>query len=167
MSEHKEVFALDSGALIDIHNHLPSHFRSLRRLVQGGYVKILEGVFRELRRKTDKLFKIIEKWKNWNSNFIVQISHVHKLQSELARIEREYGEKIPLEKNDYPGFWKSPSGKKAADGQVIAVAKVLECKVVSDDLAVRLACMLEGIACIGWTEFVRQMGLIHTQLELF
>ena len=60
---------------------------------------------------------------------------------------------------EYNGFWSSQAGRKAADGQVVAVAKVHNCTVVSDDGAVKLACMLEDVPHIGWTEFARQVGM--------
>jgi hypothetical protein len=34
---------------------------------------------------------------------------------------------------------------------------------VSDDGAVKLACALEDVPCIGWSEFARRLGLITVQ----
>jgi hypothetical protein len=34
---------------------------------------------------------------------------------------------------------------------------------VSDDAAVKLACALEGVPCIGWSELARRLGLIEPQ----
>jgi Domain of unknown function (DUF4411) len=162
-----EKYVLDMTALLDVHNHFRANFRKLKPLVQKGYVKIPEGVLRELRRRTDKLYKAVEPWSVDIPDCIVHINRVHNLESELARIEQQYGERIQVGVNEHPGFWKSPSGRKAADGQVVAVAKVLKCTVVSDDHAVRFACLLEGIPCIGWTEFVRRAGSNSNQLRLF
>lgn len=119
-----------------------------------------------MKRRADKLFKAVEGCSKKNSDCIVWIDRVHNLRDELARIERQYGEQIVVGKNSYPGFWHSPAGRKAADGQAIAVAKHLKATVVSDDRAVRLACMLESIGCIGWTEFARRLNLTTTQLKL-
>lgn len=57
---------------------------------------------------------------------------------------------------------------KAADGEVVTVGKVLVCVVVSDDRAVRMACSLENIGCIGWAEFARRMraGTTIDQMEI-
>jgi hypothetical protein len=154
-----ETFVLDVSALIALHNHFRTGFRKLGKMAQQGWLKIPEGIFRELQRKTDRLFKTVERWSQGNSDCIVRIACVHNLAGELARIERQYGEQIVVEGKSYPGFWHSPAGRKAADGQVIAVAKVLSATVVSDDRAVRLACMLENVPCIGWTEFARQANL--------
>jgi hypothetical protein len=162
-----ETYVLDASALVDIHNHFGRKFSKLKPLVQKGYMKVPEGVFRELRRSTDRLYKAVERWSQNCPDCIVQIDRVYNLANELVRIEQQYGERIQVGVNEHPGFWKSPSGRKAADGQVVAVAKVLKCTVVSDDYAVRLACMLEGIPCIGWTEFVRQAGSSSNQLRLF
>lgn len=161
-----ETYVLDASALIDLHRNFgAAGLRRLRHLAQKGQIKIPESVYRELRRKTDRLFKVVEGWAKKNSDCIVQIARVHNLADELARIERQYGEQIVVGTNSCPGFWHSPSGRKAADGQVIATAKALNATVVSDDLAVRRACMLEDIPCIGWTEFARRTLSPH-QLEL-
>jgi rRNA-processing protein FCF1 len=162
-----EKYVVDASALVDIHNHFRGKFHKLKALVESGCVKIPEGVLRELRRTTDKLSKTLERWVENFPHCIVQIDRVHNLASELVRVERQYGERIQVGVNERPGFWTSPSGRKAADGQVVAVTKILKCTAVSDDYAVRLACMLEGIPCIGWTEFVRQIGSNSNQLRLF
>jgi|YNPNPStandDraft_1061719.scaffolds.fasta_scaffold42344_3 predicted nucleic acid-binding protein len=160
-----ETYVLDASALVDIYNHFQGKFRKLKPLVENSRIRIPEGVFRELRRVTGRLYKIVESWMGDNPDCIVRIDRVHNLASELVRIEQQYGERIQVGRNEHSGFWKSPSGRKAADGQVVAVAKVLGCTVVSDDYAVRLVCMLEGIPCVGWTEFVRQAS--SNQLRLF
>jgi hypothetical protein len=167
MTEHKEVYVLDSTALIDINKHFPRQNRKLRQLAQGGYVKIPEGVFREIKRKTDMLSNTLKSWSKSNPDLIIQISGMQILANKLVSIENKYGEKILVANRPYSGLWKSPSGRKSADGQVIAVAKVLGCTAVSDDRAIRLACMLEGVPCIGWTEFARRTGFINPQLGLF
>jgi hypothetical protein len=47
---------------------------------------------------------------------------------------------------------------------VVAVAKLLKGGVaVSDDQAVKLVCALEGVPCIGWSEFARRVGLIKPE----
>ena len=162
-----ETYVLDASALFDLHTHFRAKFRKLRLMVQQGYIKIPEGIFRELKRRTDALFKTVEEWSRKNPDCVVQISRVHNLANELVRIERQYGERIVVGTKEYDGFWHSPAARKAADGQVVAVAKVLSATVVSDDRAVRLACMLEGIPCIGWTEFARRADLISSQLSLW
>jgi uncharacterized protein YacL len=159
-----ETYVLDASALIDLHHCLRAGFRKLGMMAQQGQIKIPEGIFRELQRRTDHLSKTIERWSQKNSDCIVRIARVHNLAGELARIERQYGEQIVVEAKTYPGFWHSPAGRKAGDGQLIAVAKILNAVVVSDDRAVRLACMLENIPCIGWTEFARRVTLTQPRL---
>lgn len=159
MSEQDEVYVLDASALIDLDHHFPAGLRELRNMVQRGKIRIPEGIFRELKRGTDNVSKAVKKWSRENADCVVQIGRVHNVASELARIERQYGERIIVGKQTYPGFWHSPAGRKAADGQVIAVAKVLSATVVSNDRAVRLACMLENVPCIDWTELARRAGL--------
>lgn len=80
-----------------------------------------------------------------------------RFHSEFARIEQTYGEKVSVGGRDYPGFWRSPAGRKAADGQVVTVGKVRKWVVISDDKAVRYACLNENVECIGWPEFARRL----------
>lgn len=161
-----ETYVLDASALIDLDRHFQATgLRRVGRLAQEGRTKIPDGVYRELRRKTDKLFKTVEQWANKNGDCIVHIGRVHDLVQEVIRVEQQYGEQIVVGTKAHRGFWHSPAGTKAADGQVIATAKVLGATVVSDDRAVCLACMLESVPCIGWTEFARRIHLL-TQLKL-
>ncbi|MDW8382572.1 MAG: hypothetical protein RMN51_10780 [Verrucomicrobiota bacterium] len=86
------------------------------------------------------------------------------LHTEVPRLERLYGQKIRLGSQEYAGFWRSSAGRKAADAQVVAVAKMLKGgTAVSDDEAVKLVCSLEDVLCIGWSEFARRLGLIRPQ----
>jgi hypothetical protein len=153
------IYVPDANARVELERHFPDQLRKLRHMVQQGQIKIPDRIFRELRRKTDHLCKEIDQWAKRNSNCIVRISHVRNLADELARIERGYGQQVVVGAKSFPGFWQSPAGQKAADGQVIAVAKVLNATIVSEDRAVRLVGMLENVPCIGWTEFARRATL--------
>jgi len=159
------IYVCDSTALIDLYQHFPRRFRRLRRLVSEGVVKIPEGVYRELRRKSDNLRRNIEKWAS-KYQFVISMRQNQQLQNEFIRIEKAYGEKIRVGEREYKGFWKSSKGRRSADGQVIAVGKVFGYIVVSDDQAIRLACMLENVRCIGWTEFARWIGMLGSQGQL-
>lgn len=160
-----ETYVLDASALINLHRHFPASFRKLGPMVQQGQIKIPEGIFRELKRRTDRLFEAVERWAKKNSDCVVRITRMHNLPNEFARIERQYGKRIVVGEKEYKGFWSSLAGREAADGQVIAVAKVLGATVVSDDRAVHLVCMLEDVPCIGWTEFARKINLLSGQLS--
>jgi len=160
-------YVLDSTAVID----LCLHFRTaaIRRkllLAQESCLKIPEGVARELKRKSDNANRIVKALVAQCPDSLVQIARVPNLGEETARIERLHGEKIRVGTRQYAGFWSTAHGKKAVDGQVVGTAKKLKCTLVSDDGAVRLACMLENVPCIGWSEFARVVGLF-TQLSLF
>jgi hypothetical protein len=141
-----DLYVSDTTALIDFFGHFPVEFRRLKKTASNGMLKIPEGVFRELKRKTDRLYNIIEKW-NSKFSIVVQMTRDPQLLPELARIEQLYGAKITVGNAEYPGFWKSPAGRKAADGQVVTLGKVNQYVVVSDDRAVRLACLQENVQC--------------------
>lgn len=161
-----DTYVLDSDALINLHEHFSGQFNKLRRLAQNGRLAVPEGVYRELNRTTGKLFKNLDKWKERNPSVVVFVRRQPRLASEFTRIEMAYGEKIEVGGKEYNGFWKSRAGKRAADGQVVAIGRVHGHIVVSDDRAVGLACMLENVKCIGWKEFARRIGMVK-QAQLF
>jgi hypothetical protein len=161
-------YVLDSTVVIDLCGHFRRSViqRGLESLAKQSRLKIPEGVQRELKRRTDNASRIVDALVRRHSDSVVQVGRVSGLGDELARVERTYGENIQVGSREYAGFWKSARGRKAVDGQVVAMAGKLGCTLVSDDVAVRLACMLENIPCIGWTELARAIGL-HAQPSLF
>ncbi|MCS7009309.1 MAG: DUF4411 family protein [Chthoniobacterales bacterium] len=156
-----EVYVCDADCLINLHRHFGKRaLAELRRLGKRGDLKIPEGVIREIIRGTDKLAKFLEKQQH---SLSVAVSADPRLPPEIAKLENRYGETIIFGEQRYGGFWTSRAGRKAADAQVVAVAKLLKCVAVSDDRAVKLVCALEGVQCIGWSEFARRLGLIKPQ----
>jgi hypothetical protein len=117
-------------------------------------------VVRELIRGTDNLAKFAKTQKDLLQ---VSIGTDLLLRAEIARLETLYGERIVVGQRPYRGFWKSKAGKRAADAQVVAVSKLQGATAVSDDHAVKLASALEGVQCIGWSEFARRLGLVTAQ----
>ena len=152
---------LDSSAIIDLHDHFPRRrvHSALKDVAGQRRLKLPEGVLREMRRKTKHAKKTVEQLVQEFPHSLVRIAHVRSLPTELSRIEQAYGNQIRIGNRVYPGFWKSARGRRAVDGQVVATAKKLRATAVSDDRAIRGACLLEGIPCIGWTEFARILGL--------
>jgi hypothetical protein len=163
MRERSE-YVCDAAGLIDLWMHFGSEaIRALRRLVKKEALRLPEGVVREILRKSDKLKKFIQEI---GREVEVKVGPGTRLGQEVSRLENLYGDKIRYGKREYDGFWHSKAGKHAADGQVVAVAKMLHATAVSNDRAVQLACSLEGVPCIGFAEFCRRIGLVK-QLNLF
>jgi hypothetical protein len=148
--------------LIYLHRHFGRKaISALRGLGRTSSFKLPEGVVRELIHATDRLGKFVQEQRQ---HFELAARQISALHSEIPRLERLYGEKIRLGTQEYAGFWHSRAGQKAADAQVVAVAKLLKGGVaVSDDQAVKLVCALEGVPCIGWSEFARRLGLIKPE----
>lgn len=157
-----EVHVCDADCLINLHRHFGRKaIATLRQLGKRGGIKLPEGVVREIIRGTDNLAKFAEREQR---SLLVTVGDDPRLRAEIARLERHYGETIVFGQQQYGGFWKSKAGKQAADAQVVAVTKMLKGGVaVSDDRAVKLVCALEGVPCIGWSEFARRLGLIRAQ----
>ena len=144
------VFCCDSSALIDLRD--AGLLRKLRTLVQRERVKIPEGVYKELQQKTDQLAKTIEQWKRKYS-FVLNLDT--KALELLPDMERKYGPQFSVGGKTYPGFWKSPSGKKSVDAQVVALAKSRDWIAVSNDNSIHGACMFEDVECRRWEEIGR------------
>jgi len=160
------VYVIDTAALVDLMNHFPPKRvrKALRRLCQRDQLRFPEGVFREIRRKSDKLKEIIVSLEKKFPAIHVKIGEQKSFQEQWVRIECSYGEVIRVGNRTYPGFWHSQSGRRSADAQLVAVAKVLNGVVVSSDRAVTLCCMLENVAHVGWAEFARQVELVERTL---
>jgi predicted nuclease of predicted toxin-antitoxin system len=161
----RDICVCDADCLINLHRHFGRKaLDELRRLGREGALKLPEGVIRELIRGTDHLARFVE---NHQKLLAVVISTNAQLKHEVATIDTKYGARIVIGQQSYAGFWRSKAGRQAADAQVVAAAKLEQPIVVSDDQAVKLACALENVPCIGWSEFARQVGLITVeQLQL-
>jgi predicted DNA-binding protein (UPF0278 family) len=161
MAAH-EKYVCDADCLISLHRHFGrTCLRHLRALAKREALKLPEGIVREIKRQTDKLAKFVEV----NERFIiVSVTKDIRIRDEFTILDRRYGQTILYGRQKYDGFWKSRGGRKAADAQVVAVGKVLDGTAVSDDQAIKLACSLEGVTCIGWAEFARRLN-IAKQLE--
>ena len=154
----RETHVCDADCLINLHRHFGRKaISALRRYGKTGRLKLSEGVIREVIRGTDKLAVFA---KEEYISVRVTVSSEPHLRAQIKRLENLYGDTIVFGRERYGGFWKSKAGREAADAQVIAVAKLFSGTVVSDDRAVKLACALEGVPCIGWSEFARRLGLI-------
>jgi rRNA-processing protein FCF1 len=128
----------------------------LKRLVKKGKIKIPEGVYKELRQKTDKLRKTIELWER-DFSFVVNLD-LNALTL-LRDIEKRYGLQFNIGGKVYAGFWKSASGKRSIDSQVLALAKARGWTVVSNDNSLHGACMLEDVRCQRWEEDIGRLLL--------
>lgn len=160
--EEGGLYVCDADAVINLWRHFKKMaLTALKRLARRELLKIPEGVCREIHRGDGKLKRFME---NHRASLEVRIQG--PLQKMIFQLERKYGERIRLGRQEYGGFWKSKAGKQAADAQVVAVTKYLSATCVSDDQAVRFACALENGKCIGWVEFARRLGLVR-QFSLF
>ena len=161
----REIHVCDANCLISLQLHFGRKaISALRRLGKTGGCKLPEGVVRELIHSTDKLAGFVQ---GQRSHIEVRVRQIPALHTEIPRLDMQYGEKIRVGTQEYAGFWHSKAGRRAADAQVVAVAKLLRGGVaVSDDGAVKLACALEGVPCIGWSEFARRLGLIKPATPL-
>ena len=125
---------------------------NLLEMVKSNRVKIPEGVFRELLMSTDRLAKALQKWE---ATYHLVVKLDYKALTLLPDLELKYGTQFNQGGMVYKGFWKSSSGKKSADSQVVALAKSREWVVISNDNSIHGACMLEGVICRRWEEIGR------------
>jgi hypothetical protein len=144
------VYCCDSDALIKLKD--AGLLDEMLNLVKSGRIKIPEGVYRELQISTDRLAKTLEQWQK---KYPLVVKLDRKALELLRDIEVKYGPQFNQGGMVYPGFWKSASGKKSVDSQVVALAKSREWVVISNDSSIHGACMLEGVICRRWEEIGR------------
>jgi len=149
-----DTYCLDADALINIKMFYPKDIKRINRYAKKGKVVIAEGVYREICRKTDRLKDMVQTWKK-KHGAVIRLDPT--LQSELARLEKAYGDAIILGNRERKGFWASKGGRQSADSQVVAVCKVRGYAAVSNDEAVQNACHIENVPCFTWQEFYRRM----------
>lgn len=150
------AYCADADTLINLRDHRPELFPRIRKLAQRGALRLAGGVYREIQQRTDKLRRSVEQWQR-KYQVVAEVAPDTQAGEWLSVIERQYGEEIVVRSRRYPGFWKSRRGRRSADGQVVALAKANGWIVVSNDRAVSLVSMLEGVPCITWQEFARQL----------
>lgn len=74
----------------------------------------------------------------------------------LPEMERKYGQPFHVGGVTYAGFWvTSGRGRKTADGQLVAFARANEWVVISNDVNVHGACLLENVECRRWEHIAR------------
>lgn len=155
------IYCCDSDSLINLRD--ARLLNKLRALTRRGVLKIPKGVYRELHRKTDRLARILERWKE-KYDLVVELDY--KSLQELPNLERDYGNSFTVGDKRYAGFWASASGKHAVDSQVVALAKTHDWVVISNDDSIHGSCMLEGVVCRRWEELGRIL-LGPQQLSFF
>ena len=162
------VFVCDANARINFNRHFPKQTKRLRSAMTAGTVKIPEGVCRELVRGSDKLAKLVQE-RAGKESWKVEL-YDPRLKAEWNRINQAYGSPFAVGTKRIPGFWSTVSGKLGVDAQVVAVSAFYGYTAVSDDIAVKSACMLEDVICISWQEFARRIGVVpkqqHKQLTI-
>jgi hypothetical protein len=121
-------------------------------LIRINKIKIPEGVYRELQKSTDILAKTLQKWE---AKYALVVALDQEARALLPDIELKYGPQFNRGGKVYAGFWKSASGKKSSDSQVVALAKSKQWVVISNDNSIHGACMLEGVICRRWEEIGR------------
>src|SRR5947209_8078933 len=115
-------YCCDADSLIEISRHFNDGVRRLSRAAKDGRFCIPSAVAKELRRGSDRLGRGMETWKK--CGIVTAIDSTPQLMTENSRIERTYGPDFKLGGSTRRGFWGSAQGQKAADGQVVALAKV-------------------------------------------
>ena len=141
--------------LISIREYFPAELKVLSKAAKNGFVVVPEGVKREVRRNSDLKGTL----DTWDSKYgaVIWFKSNPRLREELVRMEALHGSEIVVGHVMRKGFWSSPRGRSAADGQVLAVTKVQNCVAVSNDEAVQNAALLEQVHFFNWQEFLRRL----------
>jgi hypothetical protein len=150
-------YCLDADALINMYLFYPGALGLLTKASKAGRIVLVEGVFREIRRHTDELWKRALQWDE-KHGAVIRI-HDHRVKEEISRVDRKYGPDFSIGGRTRKGFWKSKSGSRAADAQVVAYSKYKGLIIVSNDQAINDAALLENVPCITWQEFYRRLSI--------
>ncbi len=118
-----------------------------------GSLRIARGVFLEVQRKTDRLWRAVSSV----DSLVVDVMQDPRARGLLAEIQIRYGNKFKVGSQSYNGFWHSPSGRNSAEAQVIALAKAQDWLGVVSEGTGKLICLAENVAFISWEEFARRV----------
>lgn len=147
-----ETYCCDLDALIQL--HAAKRFGRLRKLAQGGRLEIAEGIFREARRRHQVIFRSLQQW-NTKYGVVAMLNKDQAAKDLLPDMETKYGPVFHVGGVTYPGFWASGRGRKTADGQLVAFARANGWVVISNDVSVHGACLLENVECRRWEYLAR------------
>lgn len=145
-------YSIDSSALIFAwsrpyqHERFPSFWNSMDQLIQDGILIASDEVKMELARKQDDLFE----WIQQRQQMFIEVGP--DIQREVSRILTAF-----------PDLVHPDSHRPQADAFVIAVARIENCKVVTQEKGGKLTrpkipyvCAQYNIDCIDLYEFVAE-----------
>jgi len=149
------VMCCDADALITMRQ--AGLLGSMRPLVERGLVKIPKGIIGELAKAVGS--EVTRQLKDWEERYrlTVDLDLEPSALALLPGIELRYGPRFSVGGITYAGFWRG-GRRDSRDGEVVALARALGWRVVSNDHSVHGACLFEGIECLRWESLARAAG---------
>ena len=86
------IYVLDSDALINLKNH--SFTRKLGKHLDR--IRIPEGVYREIKRKADRLKESLERWIKKEPSLVITFDRHSSLRDTLVQMETKYGRQFTV-----------------------------------------------------------------------
>ena len=144
--QRQQRYCFDTDALISLHHDdlLPR----LKRWADVGFVTIPTGVSRELEERDRSAYRFVS---GWRADVFVDPERDEGAHRILPRLFRAYGEQFSLGRYTYKGLATGPRGYKAAEFEMIALAKANGWTAVSNENSVHGACTMEIVMCLDWT----------------
>lgn len=146
-----EVLCCDLDALMQLHS--AGMIRHLRTLAQEQRLKVPEGIFRESRKRDSVIYQGLKRL-DASHGVVAVFERDQRALGLLPDMERKYGQPFSVGGVSYGGFWASGRGRKTADGQLVAFAHANGWTVISNDVSVHGACLLENVQCRRWEYLV-------------
>lgn len=99
----RKIYVCDADCLINLHRHFARKaIKVLQLYGERGWLKIPEGVVREIVRSTDKLAKFVQKAR---PSISTRVTDDPRPYGEITRLEKQYGQTIVFGQIKYDGFW--------------------------------------------------------------
>lgn len=147
------LFCCDANVLIQFIR--ARRFAELERLVHRDLLRIPLGVYQEVypQQREGHEKRILARWKS--EGVVVDLDTDLAARALIRGIERNYGRPFSVGGFTYGGLWKGRSGRAAADAEVVAAAKANGWAVISNDVSIHGACLLEEVDCYRWEYLLR------------
>ncbi len=147
------LFCCDANVLIQFIR--ARRFAELEWLVERDLLRVPLGVYQEVypQQREGHEKRVLTRWKS--EGVIIDLDSDLAARALIPGIERRYGPPFHIGGFTYGGLWKGKSGRAAADAEVVAAAKAFGWVVISNDVPIHGACLLEGIDCYRWEYLLR------------
>jgi len=163
MLQFSDIYVFDTSSFIKLKEYPNDLWERIKDMIRQGRIRAPIQVYKEITRQDDEITNFVKS----NKDIFVDIYKDKEIREEVNRIMEKYPKLIKSE--------RVSSNNECADPYVIAMAKVLQARVlegraivVTEDIrdrrgeksSIRSVCNAEDIECITLSELFRREGII-------